>query len=326
MTTLNQVFIKVYSQRDNSALGSQERMPARVDGVQLRVDVGGDPLIPGMATASIHAGLINPEGVMPGTSMQFVAPASLSRDAQDVNPVLLADAAVSSEHLQEMVPSQYYAVNHLKRSSPGKTIRWPGLCQALSQAAPAALQDAGQNLVRASREGMKYIAVTSAGSAAGTTTASICLARAAAQQGIQVALVDAHFADPRLATEMNFEPGDSWHVMTDGSQDSSRLVKEGVTFYPLQLTSDDDLTDWTCPTLLASLEQLAADQDLVVMDVGSVLVAWGYGFRRAVEAMIDSVVVVRDCRQRDVFAIDSAIDRLQRAGLEVVVAENFVSG
>jgi hypothetical protein len=41
--------------------------------------------------------------------------------------------------------------------------------------------------------------------------------------------------------------------------------------------------------------------------------------------LIDAVVLVRDRRQMDDFVTAAAIDRLRRAGLEVVMAENFVS-
>jgi Mrp family chromosome partitioning ATPase len=180
-------------------------------------------------------------------------------------------------------------------------------------------------LVQAVKEGMRCLAITSAATGVGVTTTAICLARAAAQQGLRVALVDAHFADPQLAGEMHFKTFRSWHTAADGQQLPVPLAKEGVTFYPLQLDSDEDLTDWTRPTLLPSLQQIAAGHDLVVLDVGSVLVAWGYGFRRIVKNVINGVVMVRDRRQADAFAVESAMDRLGRAGLEVVAADNFVS-
>jgi len=141
-------------------------------------------------------------------------------------------------------------------------------------------------------------------------------------------LVDAHFAGPQLAVEMGLEKRFSWYQST-GNQESGiapvPLEKEGVSFYPLQIDSLDDLTDWTRSPLASSLSEISQCHDLILFDVGPVLVAWGYGFRKIARDLIDAVVLVRDRRQSDEFAAVAAIDRLQRAGLEVVVAENFVS-
>jgi len=323
MTTLDQVFIKVYANQQPSSeaeIGASRTGP---QGGQLRVDAGGDVVrSPEIVAPVIHA--IAGEQDIPGgeTGIHIVTPGGVAMASSSADCMVTSRVSATGHVAQG---SEHYAASCVRSPVLDAEIRWPAISQALTRAALDSLRAAGTTLVRAVEEGMKYIAVTSAVAGVGVTTTAICLARAAAQQGIRVALVDAHFADPRLAVEMQFKEVGSWHAVAGMQQLPAPLAKEGVTFYPLQLDSAEDLTDWTRPTLLPSLQQVAAGHDLVVLDVGSVLVAWGYGFSRIVENVIDGVVMVRDRRQADDFAVESAMDRLRRAGLEVVVAENFVS-
>jgi len=145
---------------------------------------------------------------------------------------------------------------------------------------------------------------------------------------VRVALVDAHFADPQLAVEMGLENPSCWYLRTDNQKSGMPpilLEKDGVAFYPLRVESPDDLIDWTHSPLATRLQEISQCHELILLDVGPVLVAWGYGFRKIATELIDAVVLVRDRRQADEFAAGAAIDRLQRVGLEVVIAENFVS-
>ncbi|MFP6619265.1 MAG: hypothetical protein VB877_07965 [Pirellulaceae bacterium] len=326
MTTLDQVFIKVYANRQPSSEGELGASRTGPQGVQLRVDAGGDAVrSPEIVAPAIHA-IAGGQDIPGGeTGTHIVTPGGVAMASSSADYMVTVGTSRVSATGHVAQGSEHYAASCVRSPVLDAEIRWPAISQALTRAASDSLRAAGTTLVHAVEEGMKYIAVTSAVAGVGVTTTAICLARAAAQQGIRVALVDAHFADPRLAVEMQFKEVGSWHAVAGMQQLPAPLAKEGVTFYPLQLDSAEDLTDWTGPTLLPSLQQVAAGHDLVVLDVGSVLVAWGYGFSRIVENVIDGVVMVRDRRQADAFAVESAMDRLRRAGLEVVVAENFVS-
>ncbi len=326
MTTLNQAFIKVYAKQ---APGSKTELDASrmgPRGVQLRVDAGGDAVrSPEVVAPAIHA-IAGGQDVSAGeTGTHIVASGGMALASSNADCMVTVGTSRVSTSGHVGQGSEHYAASCVRSPVLDTEISWPAISQALIREASESLRAAGTTLVQAVEEGMKYIAITSAVAGVGVTTTAICLARAAAQQGIRVALVDAHFADPQLAVEMQFKEAGSWHAAAGKQQLPVPLAKEGVTFYPLQLDSAEDLTDWTRPTLLPSLQQVAAGHDLVVLDVGSVLVAWGYGFSRIVKNVIDGVVMVRDRRQSDAFAVESAMDRLRRAGLEVVVAENFVS-
>ena len=326
MKTLNQAFIKVYAKQD---LGSKSepgaiRMGPR--GVQLRVDAATDAVrVPEIAAPAIDAiaGGQDISGQDASTHIVTSGKVAMASGSTDSMVTVGAGRATAPGHIVER--TEQYAASCVRSPLLDAEIRWPAVSESLIREASESLRAAGMTLVQAVKEGMRYLAVTSAVTGVGVTTTAICLARAAAQQGLRVALVDAHFADPQLAGEMHFKTFRSWHTASDGQQLPVPLAKEGVTFYPLQLDSDEDLTDWTRPTLLPSLQQVAAGHDLVVLDVGSVLVAWGYGFSRIVKNVINGVVMVRDRRQADAFAVESAMDRLGRAGLEVVAADNFVS-
>ncbi len=330
MTTLNQAFIRVYARQPSDVSDQSGSQLSGPSGVQLRVDAGATiptSVLSGMGP--IDTGTGSREAMTAAEiGMQIVAsdqsfPLAAKSDCLVSMPSSLASASGSTSSA-----SEFYAATCVETPLLGNQIQWPSVCQALMQAAPGSLQSAGKTLSQAVTEGMKTIAVTSAEAAAGVTTTAICLARATAEQGVRVALVDAHFEDPQLAVEMGLENRASWYLRTDNQKRGMTpmaLEKEGVAFYPLQIESPDDLTDWTRSPLASSLNEISQCHELILLDVGPVLVAWGYGFRKIARELIDAVVLVRDRRQPDEFAAGAAIDRLQRAGLEVVVAENFVS-
>jgi Mrp family chromosome partitioning ATPase len=326
MTTLNQAFIKVYAKQgpgSKSDLGAIRMGP---QGVQLRVDAGTDAVrAPEIVAPAIDAIAGGQDISGQEASAHIVTSGQVAMASGSTDSMVTVEAERVPALDQFAQGTEQYAASCVRSPLLGAEIHWPAVSQSLVREASESLRAAGMTLVQAVEEGMRYLAITSAVTGVGVTTTAICLARAAAQQGLRVALVDAHFADPQLAGEMHFKAFRSWHAAAGSQQLPVPLTKEGVTFYPLQLDSDEDLTDWTRPTLLPSLQQVAAGHDLVVLDVGSVLVAWGYGFSRIVKNVINGVVMVRDRRQADAFAVESAMDRLRRAGLEVVAADNFVS-
>jgi len=334
MTTLNQAFIRVYAkQLPAVADGSGSQLSGPL-GVQLRVDAGGPvsaAAIPGALSAMepIHTDT-GPEKTVTAAEveMQIVASEQSAPVAASLDCLVSMDSPDTVAVGQAPPTSEFYVATCVKAPLLSDEIQWPSVCRALTQAASGSLQAAGKTLSQAVAEGMKYIAVTSAEAEVGVTTTTICLARAAAEQGVRVALVDAHFADPQLAVEMGLTAPFSWHQPA-GNQETGVLAipleKEGVAFYPLQVQSPDDLTDWTHSPLATRLQEISRYHDLVLLDVGPVLVAWGYGFRKIATELIDAAVLVRDRRQVDDFVTAAAIDRLRRAGLEVVMAENFVS-
>lgn len=329
MTTLNQAFIRVYARQPSDASDSSASQLSGPLGVQLRVDAGAT--VPGVLSAMepIHTATAAGSTVAAAAiDMQVVASNQSSSLAARSDCLVSMPSPDVTGTGNRSSASEFYAATCVETPLLSDQIRWPSVCRALTQAAPGSLQAAGRTLSEAVAEGMKMIAVTSAEAAVGVTTTAICLARATAEQGVRVALVDAHFADPQLAVAMGLEKPSSWFLRTGQQKPGIAplpLEKEGVAFYPLQIESPDDLTDWTRSPLASSLTEISQCHELVLLDVGPVLVAWGYGFRKIATELIDAVILVRDRRQEDEFAAGAAINRLTRAGLEVVIAENFVS-
>ena len=334
MTTLNQAFIRVSSRQSadvSDGNGSQVSGPR---GVQLRVDAGAVVSGSGLAGTfssmkPIHTATVAGKTLTAIESEMQIVTSDQSLPLPDKSDCLVSMSSPDpSATGNRSSTSEFYAATCVDAPLLSDQVQWPPVCCALTQAAADSLEGAGRTLAQAVAEGMKTIAVTSADAAVGVTTMAICLARATAQQGVRVALVDAHFSDPRLAVEMGLEHPSSWfrrmHKQAAGSS-SMPLEKEGVTFYPLEIEAPDGLTDWTRSPLASSLDEISQGHELVLLDVGPVLVAWGYGFRRIAAEMVDAVVLVRDRRQADEFVAGAAINRLQRAGLEVVIAENFAA-
>ena len=327
MTTLNQAFIKVYTKQD---LGSKSdhgasRMGPR--GVQLRVDAGSDALrAPGLVAPAIDAiaGGQDISGQETSTHIVISGEVGMVSGSTDCMVTVGAERVPAPDHIAQ--GTEQYAAScvrspvawrrdSLARNQPDLDTGGVGII-ANSRCDPGA-GGQGRHEVHC-----HYQCSSRCGSHDNRNLPGSCggPARASSSSG------GCAFCRPtvgcRDAVSKRLVRGMQRPL---ASNSPVPLAKEGVTFYPLQLDSNEDLTDWTRPTLLPSLQQIAAGHDLVVLDVGSVLVAWGYGFSRIVKNVIDGVVMVRDRRQADAFAVESAMDRLRRAGLEVVAADNFVS-
>jgi Mrp family chromosome partitioning ATPase len=207
---------------------------------------------------------------------------------------------------------------------------WPRTCEKLLADKSGYLACAGEKLVAAARDGLKTLAITGSRRGEGRTTLALCLARAAAKAGIHVALLDADFARPMLASRLGLEIAHGWQDAALGhiplSEAAVKSLADNVTVLPLEITSARRSLSLSDPRVTATLRAAAATFELVIVDLGPLGPGEGIVFPAGERCPLDAAVVVRDLRFASGEESQDVGERLSDAGIEAVgVAENFVA-
>lgn len=208
---------------------------------------------------------------------------------------------------------------------------WPALCDKLMHDPSGYFATASNKLLSVVRGGLKVLGITGSRRGEGRTTLALCLARAAAQAGIQVALLDADFARPQLATMLGLETAYGWQEAAIGkiplSEAAVKSIGDRLTVLPLEVstTSAADLS-LADPRVTATLRATAATFDLVIVDLGPLSQSDEPLFPPGENCPLDGAIVVRDMRYSLLNESRTIGDRLYDAGIEAVgIAENFVT-
>jgi Mrp family chromosome partitioning ATPase len=197
---------------------------------------------------------------------------------------------------------------------------WPADIEALFEGQAAYFEHAGQKLLAASREGLSKLAITSARPGEGTTTMTLCLARAVAAVGGRVAVLDGNLRNAQIGKTLSLEFASGWQVAAAGAVELAEAaiagLEEGITLFPAAATSEGigRLADETVGELLRSA---AAGFDLLLIDAGQD----DFGENAT---QIDAAMVVRDVRRTSEQQSLAAALLLRDAGVKAVgIAENF---
>jgi Mrp family chromosome partitioning ATPase len=207
---------------------------------------------------------------------------------------------------------------------------WPRTCEKLLADQSGYLAGAGEKLVAAARDGLRTLAITGSRRGEGRTTLSLCLARAAAKAGIHVALLDADFARPSLASRLGLEIAHGWQDAALGhiplSEAAVKSLSDNITVLPLEITSARRSLSLSDPRVTATLRAAAATFELVIVDLGPLGPGEGVVFPAGEKCPLDAAIVVRDLRFASEEESQDVGERLCDAGIEAVgVAENFVA-
>jgi Mrp family chromosome partitioning ATPase len=206
---------------------------------------------------------------------------------------------------------------------------WPRTCEKLFADEQGYLSQAGDKLQAAVQDGLRVLAITGTRRGEGRTTLSLCLARAAAQAGIQVAVMDADFARPQLASKIALEVAYGWQDAALGriplSEAAIKSLQDGVTALPLEsalVTRGLSLAD---PRVTATIRAAAATFELLILDLGPIGPGEQLTFPPGEPSPLDAAIVVRDLRFATATESGSLCESLQDCGIEAVgIAENFV--
>lgn len=208
---------------------------------------------------------------------------------------------------------------------------WPALCDKLMHDPSGYFATASNKLLSVVRGGLKVLGITGSRRGEGRTTLALCLARAAAQAGIHVALLDADFARPQLASMLGLETAYGWQEAAIGkiplSEAAVKSLADRLTVLPLEVSTTSaaglSLAD---PRVTATLRATAATFDLVIVDLGPLSQSDEPLFPPGEVCPLDGAIVVRDMRYSLLNESRVIGDRLYNAGIEAVgIAENFVT-
>lgn len=207
---------------------------------------------------------------------------------------------------------------------------WPALCDKLMHDPSGYFATASNKLLSVVRGGLKVLGITGSRRGEGRTTLALCLARAAAQAGIHVALVDADFARPQLAAMLGLETAYGWQEAATGkiplSEAAVKSLADRLTVLPLEVSTSTAKLSLADPRVTATLRATAATFELVIVDLGPLSTGSEPLFPPGENCPLDAAVVVRDVRYALVNESRTAGDRLYDAGIEAVgIAENFVT-
>ncbi len=205
---------------------------------------------------------------------------------------------------------------------------WPGVAIGLDDVTQGRLRDAGRQLAMASREGLGVLAVTSVQRGEGRTTLALSLARAAAQSGLRVALLDADLARPELASQLGIETPCDWEELAREhkpiNEAAIHSLADGVTLFPKRdaWAGVGDRMDGTL--LNGVLHQLTPYFDLVLVDLPPMADAHRDTFAELPRCPLDMAVVVRDLRTTGHADTLPVVQTLETMGVPAIgIVENF---
>lgn len=205
---------------------------------------------------------------------------------------------------------------------------WPAACDELLA---SALDDWGlavKQLLASAKRGCKTLAVAGVRRGEGRSTLALCLARLAAQTGAQIALIDADFENPQLATMLGVGTECDWKLaLADGqplTEASIVCLADALTFIPLQQSVPIKQVSFKQPAVVGMLKTAAAAFDLVIVDVGPIAAPEHSAVWGGKTCPFDGVLLVRDLRRTDAEETTATAASLRKQGLgQVIVLENF---
>jgi Mrp family chromosome partitioning ATPase len=204
--------------------------------------------------------------------------------------------------------------------------QWPETVEELSRTQTLQFEQAGQQLRQAASEGLHVLGVTSTFRGEGRTCLSMCIARAVAQTGARVALVDLDTDQGNLALSMRVRPTTGWReVIHEGLPLEEAVIysmEDGVALVPLEGEQGPriGLRD---PRTVQFIDRLSAEFDLVVLDCGP-LVDENKFLEGGDACPLNAAIVVRDMRTTSEDDCQATVARLLNHGVEAIgIAENF---
>jgi len=207
--------------------------------------------------------------------------------------------------------------------------QWPRTCQKLMADEHGYLARAGDKLLAAAQDGLRVLAISGSRRGEGRTTLALCLARSAANAGLQTAIMDCDFARPQLASKIGLEAHHGWQEAALGniplSEAAVKSLADNITVLPLESAAASRQVSLADPRVTATIRAAAATFDLLILDLGPLASGAALAFPPGEKCPLDAAIVVRDLRFSTATESEAVGHALQDAGVEAVgIAENFV--
>jgi Mrp family chromosome partitioning ATPase len=249
-------------------------------------------------------------------------PPSKGRNEETVQAVVATEPSICEPNPAEL-PNTAQPVWEVDR------FHWPRTCEKLLADSDGYLATAGEKLLAAVQDGLKVLAITGTRRGEGRSTLALCLARAAARTGIEVAVMDADFLRPQLASKLGLETAFGWQDAALGkiplSEAAVKSLADGITVMPLESAPVTRRLSLADPRVTATVRAAAATFELLILDLGPSGPGQQVLFPRGESCPFDAAIVVRDLRFTAADEAEAVGEMLHAAGIEAVgVAENFV--
>ena len=185
-----------------------------------------------------------------------------------------ASEEISSAESSEDVP----AIDDAESDAPDATpfeahwevdqFCWPPVCLQLDKELEAELDEAVRRLQSSCQSGHHVVLVMSPERGVGRTTLTLSLARRAAKQGLNVAVLDLDHEHPRLTSQLGVSAEDGIESLCNEQQTAEgiciKALNDGVSFLPMVRPIDE--SPWTWPRFHDALRRVAQHHDLVLID------------------------------------------------------------
>ena len=153
-------------------------------------------------------------------------------------------------------------------------VRWPAICQQVVARCPDRFASLVEQLRGEVASGTRTLAITGMQRREGRTTLALCLARQLAAAGIKVALVDADFANPKLANQLSIGVHRGWEAVLCGEESPWDVMIESladrISILPLGAPATAEEVSIGNYRIAATLNELAENYDLVLIDAGCI--------------------------------------------------------
>jgi Mrp family chromosome partitioning ATPase len=207
--------------------------------------------------------------------------------------------------------------------------QWPAICDRLMKDDRSYFAQAGGKLVAAAKDGLRTLGITGSRRGEGRSTLALCLARCAAQSGLNVAMIDADFTRPQLAAVIGLEVAYGWQDAAQGkiplAEAAVKSLADRITVLPLEPSSVAWPLALADKRVSAIVRAVAQSHDLVIIDLGPLPGGGDPIFASDEPAPLDAAIVLRDLRYATPAETKAIGERLHASGVEAIgIAENFV--
>ncbi len=207
---------------------------------------------------------------------------------------------------------------------------WPTTCQSLVERIAPQLDQLCQDLMAESSLGRKVIAITGLQRNEGRTTLGLLLARRLAASGASVAIVDADFAAPQLASQLGLAIGVGWEqtlALGDGPdlwETMIESVADRLAVAPLASRTRLSITGDMAGRIADCLYQLREHFDIVLVDAGAVAADGSADWMLKPNSGLDAAILTTDTRTASTAELSQIGRRLMDANVPPLgVAENY---
>lgn len=277
MSAIDQAFIRAY-EIDEAEPASSHRATAKAP--QRVATIQQAKVVESIAVQAVEAAVAQPQmKPVPAAVRPMALPASSASSPIVTTPSALQATVDPSRSLQRRPlstfaqPSQTVEAR-FKPALEVDSFRWSTVSQQLIHRCRQQLQPAVATILAADDAGRSLLGVGAQSSGAGCTTLVACLARLLVEAGKTVAIVDANFAKPGLATHLGLAAEAGWEDVLSGRVSLAEAVVHSlgdrVSLLPLAIGG---------PAAASRLETIHASvtagvlryhYDIVLFDLGVV--------------------------------------------------------